>query len=168
MIRNVMSAVLVAALATSSGRAADEPPAPPFDDAAFVKAIAVGGRYDVALCDLVGSQTRNADVRKYAACVVAGHLRGSAGLKAVAKEAGIELPAGLDGAHRERFEAFKEYKGDDLDRDFVRAMVRHHTASVALCAQASKEAKHPAVKALAAKALPVFQQHLEAAKGLDK
>jgi putative membrane protein len=164
-----MLAVVLAVLAVPFGpRAGDEPPAAPFDDAAFVRAVALGGRYEGQLSELVGSQTRNRAVRKYAAGIVAGRIVGGAALNAVAKEAGIELPSELDDVHRERYAAFKEYKGDDLDGDFVEAMAERHVAAVKLFTRASKEAKHPAVKQFARAALPRLQERLELAQALKR
>jgi putative membrane protein len=168
MIRHAILTASVAAavaLGTTGGRA-DEPKT--FDDATFLKAAAAGGLYDACVCDLVGSQTRNPAVRKFAACVVASRIVGSSRLKDAAKDAGVELPAALDDHHKKRFETFKEYRGTDLERDFVKAMAQRHALGVMAFAQASKEAQHPAVRKFAADTLPALQKHLEMAKELDK
>jgi len=167
MIRRMVLAALVAALVTTPARAGDVP-AVPFDDGAFLTAAATGGLYDARLCDLVGSQTRNAGVRKFAACVLAGRMVGSNELKAVAKDAGVELPTKLDDMHQKQYETFKEYKGADLERDFVKAMTQRLAIGVAMFTRASKEAKDPAVREFAAKTLPALQKHWEMAKNLDK
>ena len=164
MIRHMLLAASVAALVTTHARAGDAP----FDDDAFLTAAATGGLYDARLCDLVGSQTRNAGVRKFAACVLAARMVGSNELKAVAKDAGVELPAKLDETHQKRYESFKEYKGDDLEGDFIKAMALRHAAGVALFTRASKHANNPAVREFAAKTLPALQKHWEMAKDLDK
>ena len=164
-----MLAVVLAVLAVPFGpRTGDDPPAAPFDDAAFVRAVAIGGRYEGQLSELVGSQTRDRAVRKFAAGVVAGRIVGGAALKAVATEAGIELPGELDGAHRERYAAFKEYKGDDLDGDFVKAMTERHVVAVELFARANCLTAGCLASLLARAALPRLQERLEHAQALKR
>lgn len=168
MIRKMMLVALAAVFVASFGvRAEDKPPAA-FDDDAFMKTVAIGGLYDVCLSDLVGSQTKNEDIRKLAAGIVADHIVAGTGLKSAAKEAGIELPTKLDDTYQKRYEAFKTYKGDDLDRDFVKVVVTRYTLGLVMFTQASKEAKSSTVKAFATKTLPRIQKHLEVAKKLDK
>jgi putative membrane protein len=169
MIRNMILTAFVVVLATPLGtRAEGNPPAGPFDDATFVKEVAICGRYDAYLGELVGTQTRNNEVKNFAVRLVADHITASTGLKTAAASAGIELPTKLDDAHQKQYEAFKDYKGNNLDRDFVKAMVKSYTDGVAVFTRASKEAKNPAVKEFATKTLPTLQKNLETAKSLDK
>jgi len=168
MLRTLLSITLASVVAIPFTTAADEPSLASFDDATFLKAVAVGGLYDVCICDYVGSQSRNAEVRKLAAAVVADHLLGRDALKAAAKEAGVDLPTKLDADHQKQLEAFKASKGEGLDRELVKALHKRLTAGTAAFVMASKRAEHPAVKAFATKSLPRIQKHLESAKGLDK
>ncbi|QJW97435.1 DUF4142 domain-containing protein [Frigoriglobus tundricola] len=169
MIRSIALVASVALLAAPFGaRAQDEPSAPAFDDAKFVQGVAVGGMYAVYLSELTGMQTRNSNIRKFALLMVKDHLAAKEELAAAAKAAGVTLPTKLDAEHQKRYETFKDYKGDNLDRDYVKAMVKCHTDGVAAFALASKGAKNPAVKDFAAKALPTLQKHLEMAKALEK
>ena len=161
MFRKLSLVALTALFATTRGARAEDAPPAQFDEAAFVKAVAAGGMYDVCLSNWTGPLTKNADVKNLAAGVVAG-------LKAVAKDAGIELPTRLDDAHLNKYEAFKGRTGDDLDREFVKAMAQRLTVGTALFERASKEAKTPAVREYAAKTLPTLQKHLEAAKKLGR
>ena len=164
-----MLPVLLAVLAAPFGPRADGPLSEAaFDDTAFVRAVAIGGMYEGRLSYLVGAQSKNRAVRKFAVEVVAGHIVGSTELKAVAKDAGIELPTELDDTHRKLYAAFEQYKGADLDGDFVSAMAARHAVAVVLFTRASKQAKNPAVKNFATAALPTIQKHLEAARKLDK
>jgi putative membrane protein len=164
-----MLPVLLAVLAAPFGpRADDSLLGAAFDDAAFVKAVAIGGMYEGRLSYLVGPHSRNRAVRRFAVEVVAGHIVGGTELKAVAKDMGIELPTELDDTHRKLYEAFEEYKGDDLDGDFVKAMAARHAVAVVLFTRASKQAKNPAVKKFATTMLPRIEKHLEAVRKLDK
>lgn len=162
-----MIQALVAVLTTFLGSITDRG-RETFDDAAFLRAAATGGRYDARLCDLVGSETRDARVRELAATVVVDRFLSGPELKKVAEGAGVDLPADLDDAHRKRYEAFKRSAPADRDRAFVRAVVERHTKAVVMFTVASKQAKDPAVRAFATETLPVLRKRLESAKALDE
>ncbi len=169
MIRGIALVASVTLLAVPFGaRAQDEPSAPIFDDATFMKGVAIGGMYGMYLSELTGPQTRNRDIKKFAVLMVKDHIAAKEELTAAAKAAGVTLPTKLDPEHQKCYEAFRDYKGEDLDRDYVKAMVKCHSDGVAAFALASKEAKNPVVKDFAAKALPTLQKRLEIAKALEK
>lgn len=167
MFRTFVLAAAVAAIIVIPAGAGDVPSVP-FDDSAFLTAAACGGRCDARICDLIGSQTRNAEVRKFAARIVAERMLKGRELETTARDAGVELPTELDDTHRKLYASFKEYKGTDLERDFVKAMARRLTVGVALFTRASRDANSPAVRAFATNMLPTLQKQLEVAKSLDK
>jgi putative membrane protein len=169
MIRKMILAALFATLVSPFNHSkGGEPAGTAFDDAEFVKAVAIAGLYDVCLGDHIGSQTRNDAVRKFAVGIVADHIVAAPAMKSVAKEVGVELPGKLDDTHQKQFETFKVYQGEDLERDFVKSVVKRYTLGVAAFTRVSKEAKNPALKAFAAAAIPKLQKRLEEAKNLDK
>jgi len=170
MVRKTKWIVVVALFAGVTGaRAEDKPGADqPFDDAAFVKMAAIGGMYEVHLGNLVAPRAKNDDVKKFAERMVKDHSAANEELKSAAKSAGLAVPDRIDDKHQQKYEAFKAYKGDNFDRDYVKGMVKDHTEDVALFTRASKEAKNPAIKEFATKTLPTIQKHLEMVKKLDK
>lgn len=167
MFRYTALAVAVAVVVAIPAGAGEVPPAS-FDDGAFLTSAACGGRCDARLSDLIGSQTRNAEVRKFAARIVAERMMRSTDLEVAAKDVGVKLPTELDDTHLKLYASFKEYKGTDLEGDFVKAMARRLTVGVALFTRASRDANSPAVRAFATNMLPILQKQLEAAKSLDK
>lgn len=167
-----LAAALTLPLAARGGEPVAAPrtaaPATTFDDAAFLRTVAKCGLYDVCLSNHVGPVTRNSDVKSFAACVVANHIIASNALKAIAKDAGVELPTKLDDLHQRQFDAFRDYKGDNLERDYVKAMAARLTVAVAAFTRASKEANDPALREFAEAALPGLRKHLETVKALDR
>ena len=129
---------------------------------------AIGGMSEVYLSELAATQCKNVDVKKFASQILKDHSAANEALLAAAKSASIEVPTKLDGPHQKQYDAFKDYKGDNFDRDYVKTIVQGHTKCVALFTQASKEAKNQAIKDFAAKTLPTLQKHLETAKNFDK
>ena len=170
MIRKLMLTALVAIVAVPFGTgtpAVAKAPAAAFDDATFVNKAAIGGMFEVYLCELAATSVKNADVKKFAAMLQKEHSTANESLKTAAKEAMIDLPTKLDDAHQKQYNAFKDYKGNNYDLDFKKTIVQTHTACEALLTQASKAAKSPALKEFATKTLPTIQKHLEMAKKLD-
>lgn len=140
----------------------------PFDDAAFLQAVATNGMYDGRLGYLVGPQSRTPEVRKLAACVVADGIVGGTALRAAAESAGVELPTELDVTQRLQYEAFARRNGAAMEREFVRAMAQRRATGVALFARASRDAQSPAVRAFAARMLPLLREHAAMANELSK
>jgi putative membrane protein len=169
MIRKMLLVAAVAVLAVpfgSFGAKAEDKAA--FDDAVFVKKAVMGGMSEVYLSELAATQCKNVDVKKFASQLLKDHSASNEALLAAAKSASIEVPTKLDGPHQKQYDGFKNYKGDNFDRDYVKTIVQSHNACVALYTQASKEANNPTIKDYATKTLPLLQKHLETAKNFDK
>ncbi len=170
MIRRMKLALAVALVAGLVGvRADDKKPADqPLDDTTFVKTAASDGMHEVELGKIGAENAKSADVKKFAEMMVKDHTKANEELKAAAKAAGIEVPAKIDEKHQKHIDTFKNYKGDNFDRDYMKHMVTDHTEAVALFTRASKELKNKELKEFATKTLPHLQHHLEDAKKLDK
>ena len=152
-----------------SARAEERKPAEqPFDDQTFVKTAGSSGMAEVELAKIAVEKAKNADVKKFAEMMVKDHGKANDELKAAAKAANIEVPNQLSDKHQKHLDMFKDYKGTDFDKDYIKHMVGSHTDGVALFTQASKEAKNKELKEFATRTLPVVQKHLEEAKKLDK
>jgi len=161
--------VAIVVLTTWTAARADEKPADkPFDDAMFVKIAASGGMAEVELGKVGSEKGKSSDVKQFADRLVKDHTKANEELKAAAKAAGIEVPAKIDEKHQKHVEMFRNYKGENFDRDYAKHMVKDHEEDVALFTRASKEAKSQELKDFAAKTLPTLQEHLEMAKKLDK
>jgi len=164
---------LVAALALLAGvigaRAEDKKPGEqPFDDTVFVKTAASDGMHEVELGKIATAKAKSDDVKKFAEMMVKDHGKANEELKAAAKAASIEVPDKINETHQKEIDRFKEFKGDNFDREYVKHQVKDHTDAVALFTRASKEAKNKELKDFATKTLPTIQKHLEEAKKLDK
>jgi len=145
-----------------------KPPQKPFDDAEFVKMAASSGMAEVMIGKVGAEKAGNAGVKKLAETVVTDHTKANDELKAAAKEAGVLVPEKISDEHQKLVDSFKNYKGDNFDRDFIRHMVKSHEASVDLYTKASKEAKNRSLRDFATKTLPTIQAHLETAKKLSR
>jgi putative membrane protein len=140
----------------------------PFDDAEFVAKAASGGMFEVELGKVADTRAKSDSVKKFGERMVADHGKASEALKKAAKAAGLTVPEKMNDENQKEFDRFKDYKGENFDRDYITTMVADHEADLADFTRASKEAKNPAIKDFATKALPVVKAHLELAKKLQK
>jgi len=138
-----------------------------FDDQQFVAAAASGGMHEVELGKLASTKAKNDAVKQFGKMMVDDHSKANEELKKAAKTAGLTVPAKMDDHHQKEFDRFKNYTGQNFDRDYVNHMVDDHKKDVEEFTRASKEAKNPAIKDFAAKTLPVIQGHLEKVKKLQ-
>jgi putative membrane protein len=155
---------LVAMFAGGEDRKPDEKP---FDDAEFVKTAASSGMLEVELGKLAMTQAKSDAVKKLAETLVTDHTKANDALKKAATDAGLTVPDKLNEEHQKHLDSFKNYKGDNFDRDYVKHMIAGHEKGAALYKLASKEAKNAQIKDFAAKTLPVVQAHLEAARKIE-
>jgi putative membrane protein len=140
----------------------------PFDDVTFVAKAASGGIHEVELGKLAATRAMREDVKKFAQKMVEDHTKANEELKKAAQAAGLRVPEKMNDENQKEFDHFKDYKGADFDKQYLKHMLEDHEKDVAEFTQASKEAKNPQVKAFAAKTLPVIQEHLELVKKLVK
>jgi len=133
-------------------------------DSKFVLEAANGGMMEVKLGELAKERAAASDVRKFGERMVTDHSKANKDLAAVAEKKGIKLPAELDKKHQEMVDKFKDMKGAEFDRAYMKAMVKDHEEDAAAFAQEAKSGTDDDVKAFAAKTLPVIQDHLKMAK----
>jgi len=142
-------------------------PGQPFNDTVFVQKAASACMAEVQLGKIAEQRGVNAAVKKYGERIASDHAKGNESLTKAAQSAGIEAPQKMDEHCQAEVDKFKNYKGTDFDRDFIKDAVTDHEKVIALLTQATKEAKNPAIKEWATQALPVLQAHLEIAKKIQ-
>lgn len=157
-------------LAVAIGVRADDkkPTDKPFDDVEFVMMAASGGMAEVELGKIGAERGKSDTLKKFANRLIKDHTKANKTLKTTAMAAGIEVPTKINEKQQKYIDMFKDYKGDDFDREYAKHMVKDHVEDIELFTRASKEAKNADLKAFAEKTLPVLKEHLEMAKNLDK
>lgn len=163
-----LCAVVAMILCSTTQGQERKPAQQPFDDAEFVKMAASDGMHEVMLGKIGSQKASRADVKKFAERMVADHTKAGEELKTAAKEAGVAVPEQMSDEHQKHVDKFKNYAGDNFDRDYMKHMVKDHEEAVALFTKATKQAKNPALREFAVRTLPTIQAHLDDAKKLNK
>ncbi|MDB5024443.1 MAG: outer membrane protein [Mucilaginibacter sp.] len=125
----------------------------------FVTQASKGGMTEVNTGKLAISKGKSADVKAFGARMVADHSNANYELTQLVNSKGwhIPPPAPADVAP----DAMLTGNSDaGFDKNYVTMMVQDHKKTVALFQNAAANAPDPAIKAFAAKTLPVLQQHL--------
>lgn len=144
--------------------------ATPADEAAapvFVEKASASDLFEIEAAKLAQATSKNAEVKKFAADMVAAHTKSTAGLKKAIADAGqttlsvvTVLPADL------------QAKLDDLktaanfDKAYLENQVDAHQGALNLMQRYAQDGDVPAIKAFAAATAPVVQQHFDHAKTL--
>jgi putative membrane protein len=143
-----------------------KPPQKPFDDTEFVQKAASGSMHEVALGRIATFSAMTDGVKKLGQMMEMDHSKAFEDLKKAASIAELSIPEAMNEKQQKEVDRFKNYKGTDFDREYVKHMISEHEGDLALFTRASKEAKSPAIKEFATKKLPIIQAHLNAARAL--
>jgi len=135
--------------------------APAFaDHEEFVKKAASGGILEVQLGKLAASQGENPDVKKFGERMVTDHTKANDELKTLAQKKGITIPNELMKDHQQTYDMFKNMRGAEFDKAYMKQMVKDHQDTVALFEKEAKEGKEEQFRAFAERTLPTLKEHL--------
>ena len=137
------------------------------DDSEFLVEAASGGMMEVQAGELASTKAKSARVKAFGAMMVRDHNKANEELKALASSKNITIPTTLGEHHQKHVNDLNEKSGKDFDDAYMSLMVDDHKKDVDKFEDASNNAKDAAVKAFAAKTLPVLRVHLDSARAIN-
>lgn len=135
------------------------------DGAAFMDTAAVGGMMEVDLGKLALEKSSNAEVKKFAAQMVADHTKAGTDLKAVAAKLEHLLPANYPADVKMHMDEMKKLSGKAFDKHYMDMMVNDHVKTLDLFKSASS--LRGEIKDFAARTLPVLEKHHQMATRIN-
>ena len=135
------------------------------DGAAFMDTAAVGGMMEVDLGKLALEKSSNAEVKKFAAQMVADHTKANTDLKAIAAKLEHLLPSAYPADVKAHMDAMKKLSGKEFDKHYMGMMVNDHVKTLDLFRSASS--LRGEIKDFAANTLPVLEKHHQMAKEIN-
>ncbi|MBC6991599.1 DUF4142 domain-containing protein [Hymenobacter sp. BT491] len=132
-------------------------------DSEFMTKAASGGMLEVELGTAVAAKGATTEGKQFGQMMVKDHTKSNAELKAIAARKNITLPTALGDDHRKVYEDVTGKKGADMDKEYLKEMVKDHEEDVKEFTEASQKATDPEIKAFATKNVPVLQHHLDMA-----
>ena len=134
------------------------------DGDAFLDSAAIGGMMEVELGKLALQKSANAEVKKFAAQMVADHSKANMELKAIAQKLKVLVPEGNLPDVKAHVDALKKYSGKEFDVYYMDMMVKDHVKTLELFRSASSLSSK--ITDFAAKTLPILEKHYEMAKAV--
>lgn len=118
---------------------------------------------------LAQSKSQNEQVKNFAQQMIDDHTKALDDIKQLAQAKGVTLPTELDRTHKAMANKLSSLSGDAFDRSYLaKAGVADHKKVHGMLSHTESRAKDPDVRALAARTLPVVDQHLNSAQQLNK
>lgn len=134
------------------------------NDALFAAAAASGGMAEVALAEIGARQATDPDLKLFSQQMIADHTRMNGELMALAAQRRMALPRTLDFRAQFCAQSLMGVSGADFDRCYAKAQCLAHMETCAMFEAEAERGQDPAMKALAAKALPKIKEHLKMIK----
>ena len=157
-VQDATSGVVGAASAATLGRTTG----------GFVTNAAIGDMYEIESSKIAQEKGQNADVKAYAKMMIADHTKMSADLKtAVGSTADAPIPTAMDERRQGMIDNLRQAPADQFDKVYLAQQVAAHGENVTLHETYAENGDNAAIKAHAAKGLPMIQKHLERARQLE-
>lgn len=174
MIKRLVVATMVAALAAVGNVQAQEKASGAPTDAEIAMIVVTANTMDIAGGKLASKTSKNKEVKEFAETMVRDH--GAVNQKAtdLAKKLKLtpkesETSEKLEADVKGQLKKLKGLKGEEFDKAYVDHEVAYHTTVIeALDKTLIPNAKNEELKALLESGRPIFNSHLEHAKELQK
>jgi len=134
------------------------------NDALFAQAAAIGGLAELSLSQLGVQKATDPDLKRFSQQMIEDHTQMNRALMTLAGQRGIALPAAVDPRAQFCAQSLAGLSGDKFDRCYAKAQLVAHMDAVATFEAEAERGQDPAVKALAARALPRIKDHLKMVK----
>ena len=138
-------------------------------DQKMVKDMAMANLAEIEAGRMAQTKSQNEQVKNFAQQMINDHTKALGEVQQLAQAKGVALPTELDRTHKRRADRLASLSGDAFDRAYMsQSGVADHKKTHGLLRQAQTRAKDPDVKALAARTMPIVDQHLNSAQQLHK
>jgi putative membrane protein len=135
-------------------------------DRLFIRQAALGGTAEVELAGLAQRAGQSDAVKSFAERMAQDHGKANERLAALAKEAGIAAPQGLDPEHQAMLDRLGKLSGAKLDRAYIQGQVQDHQKTAHLLEWEIGSGQNPELKRFASETLPVVLKHLRMAQDI--
>lgn len=136
-------------------------------DTNFAVKAAQGGITEVKLGKLATEKGSNPDIKAFGQQMAEDHTKANDDLKTTAQKEGMTLPDDMNAKQQAMYDKLSKLSGAAFDRAYARDMVKDHTEDVKEFQKEAASGTNDAIKAFAARTLPVIQAHLDKIKSIE-
>lgn len=133
----------------------------------FVEQAAISSLAEIQTGNMALTRSQNDEVKSFAQQMILDHTKANVELTQIATKKSLKVPTEPDSAHKSIADRLAKLSGAEFDRDYVKAMVDDHEASVKAFQTQAESGTDAEIKAFAAQQLPALQQHLEMIRGIQ-
>jgi putative membrane protein len=134
------------------------------NDLPFMQEAASANLMEIQLGQLAQAKASNAAVKQFAQRMVNDHRALEQQVTSTASQNKIALNATINAQHQAQVSRLQSLSGSQFDQSYMSLMIQDHQTDVTKFQQESSSANSAQVRDLAAKSLPVLQQHLTLAQ----
>jgi putative membrane protein len=135
-----------------------------WQDRRFMRQAAQAGLFEVNKSEVALDRSDNRHVRQFAAQMIRDHTKANQELKQLAASREVRLPRRPNAHQRMIIRRLARLSGKHVDCAYMAVQVRAHLQAIAIFRREVRHGHDPAVKAYAAKTLPVLRMHLRMAR----
>jgi putative membrane protein len=132
----------------------------PNNGTAYVQIAASSDMYEIRSSQIAASRAQNAAMRSFADMMIRDHSSMTQQLSAAASASGMSLSGSMLPMHAEMVARLEARTGADFDREYARQQRLAHEQALALHSNYAARGDTPALRSVAAAAVPVVTQHL--------
>ncbi|WP_244813939.1 DUF4142 domain-containing protein [Caballeronia sp. Lep1P3] len=135
-------------------------------DQQFIQDAGTAGATEIAASKLALARSGDKQVKEFAQRMIADHAKLARNLDVIAKRHGITAPPGADSSVTG---SLQNLQGAEFDKAYIeKVALAAHQKAVELFANESEKGNDAALKAAAAKALPILRHHYAMAQQLAR
>ena len=132
----------------------------------FVREAAISDLFEIQESKLAVERATG-PTKQFAEKMIRDHMKTTSELKPMAMSAKIDVPTALDSSHQKMVDKLAGLNGADFAKEYHSDQDSNHKDAVSLFMRYSTGGENQEMKAWAGKTLPVIQDHMNMAKGLD-
>lgn len=132
----------------------------------YVEAMANGNMFEIQSSQLALQKSRNTRVRRFAQRMIDEHTRMSTELSTAVRTTGpsLTVPTAMDNRHQSAMQDLQGATGREFDRMYLTAQINAHNEALVVNQNYAQAGDDPALRQLAASAIPTIQEHLNEAQ----
>ena len=136
-------------------------------DHQYFREIAQASMAEVEAGKLAQQQAGADEVKKYAEEMVQDHGKMMQEQERLAQSKGVPMPKEPKKEHQSALKKLQKAQGEQFDRAYMSQMVQDHEKALKTVKEAAQKAKDPELKAMAQKAQPDIERHLQMARQIS-
>ena len=137
------------------------------NDRDFAMKAASDGLAEVQASQLAQQRATSPQVKQFAQRMVADHSQANDKLMQIAQQQNLDLPTQPASKDTTKLQKLRGLNGSAFDQAYAQEQVPDHQSDIALFRKEAQSGQDPALKSFAQQTLPILQQHLQLAEGLN-